>query len=79
MSYLSDEEQFREILNNEEIDRIRDPVLRRIRMKYWRQLHEAFLDEHNIPDGDLDKVYDEIKRKEQQELQRFKDENSNIT
>ncbi|MFC5401467.1 hypothetical protein [Cohnella soli] len=72
MNYLSDEEQFKDILNNEEISRIRDPLLRAIRMKYWSLRHEAFLDERNIPDSDLEKVYDEIKHKEQEEIQRFK-------
>lgn len=32
--YLSEKEQFKEILNNEEISRIKDPKLRNIRYKY---------------------------------------------
>ncbi|OMD67602.1 hypothetical protein [Paenibacillus odorifer] len=70
--YLSYEDQFKETLNNAEIDRIENAELREIRMKYWHLRHDAFLDENNISDQDLGKVLDELKRKEMEEIQRFK-------
>ncbi len=42
-NYLSYEEQFKDILNNEEIDRIENKEIREIRSKYWKLRHEAFL------------------------------------
>lgn len=56
--YLSEEEQFKEILNNEEISRIKDPELRNIRAKYWNLLHQVFLDEHKIPDSMFAQEFD---------------------
>ncbi|KMZ41331.1 MULTISPECIES: hypothetical protein [Bacillales] len=72
MDYLNYEDQFKEILNQEEINRIQNLQLREIRMKYWRLRHEAFIDERNISDSELEKVFDELIRQEQEELQRFK-------
>ncbi len=72
MKYLSSEEQFAEILNNEEIGRIEDYELRNIRMKYWRMKHEAFQDEHRISDADLGKEYDRIKELEDAEIEEYK-------
>lgn len=62
--YLSEEEQFKEILNNAEISRIKDPELRDIRLKYWNLLHQTFLDEHKIPDNMLGQEFDKIKEEE---------------
>ncbi|QDX94362.1 hypothetical protein EEL30_19985 [Brevibacillus laterosporus] len=75
MDYLNNEDPFKVILNQEEINRIQCPQLREIRMKYWRLRHEAFIDERNISDRDLEKVLDELIRQEQEELQRFKNTN----
>ncbi|MCG7317658.1 hypothetical protein [Brevibacillus laterosporus] len=75
MDYLNNEDPFKVILNQEEINRIQSPQLREIRMKYWRLRHEAFIDERNISDRDLEKVLDELIRQEQEELQRFKNTN----
>ena len=74
--YLSEEEQFKEILNNEEIGRIRDPELRNIRSKYWSLLHQAFLDEHKIPDRMLGMEFDKIKAEEMKELNEYRHRNS---
>lgn len=60
--YLS-EEQYNEILSPNEISRIKDYELRGIRSKYWNLRHEAFLDEHNIPDQELEKVWNSLKAK----------------
>ena len=49
-NYLSYEEQFKDILNQEEIQRIEDQELRSIRAKYWTERHKVFLDERGVPD-----------------------------
>lgn len=73
MTYLSEEEQYKETLNDEEIQRIQDPLLRSIREKYWHLKRDAFLDEHRIPDREISKVLDELIRKEQEEIQIFRE------
>lgn len=70
--YLSEKEQFKEILNNEEISRIKDPELRNIRYKYWKLRHQAFLDEQRIPDSKLGIEWDKIKVAEKKELDDYK-------
>lgn len=72
MKYLNYEDQFKEILNQEEINRIQNPEIRKIREKYWRLQHEAFMNERDIPDSELGKVSQELIRQEQEELRRFK-------
>ncbi|MDQ0090534.1 hypothetical protein J2T12_003957 [Paenibacillus anaericanus] len=69
MNYLSEEEQYKETLNDEEIKRIRDPLLKSIREKYWHLKRDAFLDEQGVPDKEFGKVFDELTRKEQEEIQ----------
>ena len=63
--YLTQEEQYKDDLNNEEIQRIEDAELREIRQRYWNLMHKAFLDEAGIPDWELEKVVDGIKAREQ--------------
>jgi hypothetical protein len=70
--FLSYEEQFKEVLNNEEIDRIENTELREIRMKYWLLQREAFLDVINIKDHELNKISKELKLKEMEEIELFK-------
>lgn len=70
--YLSEEEQFKEILNNEEISKIKDPELRNIRFKYWNLLHQTFLNEQRIPDSMLGKEFDKIKEAEKKELDEYR-------
>jgi hypothetical protein len=74
--YLSEEEQFKEILNNEEISRIKDPELRNIRSKYWNLLHQTFLDEYKIPDRMLVMEFDKIKAEEMKELNEYRQRNN---
>ncbi len=71
-NYLSEEEQFKETLNNEEISRIKDPELRSIRFKYWNLLHQTFLDEQRIPDSMLGKEFDKIKAAEKKEIDEYR-------
>ncbi len=71
-NYLSEEEQFKEILNNDEIQRIKDPKLQEIRSRYWNLRHKVFLDEHGIPDSEIGNVYDKLIKEEQEELRKYK-------
>lgn len=75
--YLSKEEQFKKILNNEEISRIKDPELRSIRLKYWNLLHQIFLDEYKIPGGKLKKEFDDINAAEIKELDEYRQRKNN--
>ncbi|RNB59475.1 hypothetical protein EDM57_04860 [Brevibacillus gelatini] len=72
MNYLSEEKQFKEVLNQDEISRIQNSEIRKIREKYWRLQHEAFMNERDISDSEIGKVSKELIRQEQEELQRFK-------
>lgn len=67
-SYLCGEEQYKEILNNEEIESIQDPELQEIRRKYWNLRTKAFLDEEHISDQKLEQVWNELQAKEQAEI-----------
>lgn len=73
---MSEEEQFKEILNNEEINRIKDPELRSSRLKYRNLLHQTFLDEDKIPDRMLGKEFDKIKAAEIKELGEYRQRNN---
>lgn len=70
--YLSTEEQFKEILNNEEISRISDPELQKIRSKYWVKRHQAFLNERDIPDHKLADVFQDLYDKEKKEIAAYR-------
>jgi hypothetical protein len=71
-NYLTDEEQYKETLNQEEIARIKDPILRDIRMKYWNKQLEIFLDEYGIPDSELEKESDLLIALERKEILKYK-------
>lgn len=70
--YLTKEEQFKDVLNNEEIQQIEDKELRDIRWKYWNMFHKAFLDESDIPDDELERVVESIKVQEQDEILKYR-------
>lgn len=70
--YLTYEEQFEDILNNEEIDRIENLELREIRSKYWALKHKDFINEKEIPDNQLQEVTNKINLAEKKELEDFK-------
>lgn len=74
--YLSEEEQFKENLNNEEISRIKDLELRNIRSIYWGLRHQAFLNEHKISDRMLGMEFDKIKAEEMRELNEYRQRNN---
>lgn len=71
-NWLSEKEQYQENLNNEEISRIKDPVLREIRMRHWKYRTRIFLDEHNISDEELMKLSKKDWEIEKQEIENYK-------
>lgn len=52
----------------EEINAIEDYELRRIRLKYWKLRHDAFMDEQGVPDSRLGQTWDELSAREEQEI-----------
>lgn len=70
--YLTIEEQFKEILNNEEISRIKDYELREIRSRYWAKRRDLFLDEHGVPDERLAEETEKLRRAEQAEIAEYR-------
>lgn len=72
MNYLSEAEQYKEILNNDEISRIKDSELREIRSRYWNLRHKAFLNEIEIPDTEIENVNEKLMRDEKDEIEKFK-------
>lgn len=70
--WLSEEEQYKEILNPDEISRIKDSRLREIRQKHWNYRHEIFLDEHRISDKRFIELFDKDVEKEREELENYK-------
>ena len=71
-NYLSDEEQYNKILNQNEIARIKDYELQSIRSKYWHLKHKVFLDEHGVPDSELETKWNELSEKEQEEINEYR-------
>ena len=72
MVYLSKKEQYKKSLNIEEISRIKDAELREIRQRYWNLRQKAFLDEKNISDRDLGKIFDDLYNEENVEIEHYK-------
>lgn len=72
MVYLSEKEQYKKSLNREEISLIKDAELREIRQKYWDLRQKAFLDEKNISDRDLGKIFDDLYNDEKIEIENYK-------
>ncbi len=60
--------KYNRIMNNCEISNIEDIELREIKRKYGDLRHNAFIDETNISDSDLEKVWDNSLMQEKQEL-----------
>lgn len=66
--YLSEEEQYKKILNQNEIELIKDIELRAIRSKYWKLRQQAFIDENRISDKQMGIIWDELCIREQKEI-----------
>ena len=58
-------------MNLKEIEKIEDFELRSIRLKYWNLRYKAFLDEHKIPDTELERVHEELYKKEEAEIEEY--------
>lgn len=71
-NYLNEEEQFKKILNKNEISRIKDPILQEIRLKYWTLRYKAVLDTQNNTDSQLEELMDDIDKSEQEALSKYK-------
>jgi len=71
LGYLSFEEQFKPIINNEEMLRIQDKELEEIRVRYWNKRHQLFIDEASIPDWELERRSNELKHLEKIELENY--------
>lgn len=71
MNFLSIDEQFKESINNAEIERIQDYELRNIRYKYWDKRRKAFLDEKKISDRELEEVWDRLYQEEKVEIEAY--------
>ena len=69
---LTKEEQFKDVLNNEEIQRIEDAELKEIRLRYWNLFHNAFLDETHISDKEFCQILDDLRAKEQAEILQYR-------
>lgn len=63
-------------IESEEINRIKGPEIRNIRLKYWNLLHQTFLDEYKIPDDMFGKELDKIKAAEIKELDEYRQHNN---
>lgn len=72
--WLTEEEQYKKILNNEEIRKIKDPELREIRMRHWSYRHKIFMDEMHISDKEFCRLSDEDVKREKEELERYRKE-----
>lgn len=70
--YLTVEEQFKKILNREEISRIEDNKLREIRQRHWNYRHKIFLDEHRISDQEFCRLTDIDYEEEQKEIEEYR-------
>lgn len=72
-NWLSEEEQYKEVLNNAEIPRIKDPVLREIRQRHWDYRHEIYRSESTICDEQLSELTDMDAESEQIEIQEYRE------
>lgn len=70
--HLTVEEQFKKILNNEEISRIEDYELREIRQRHWNYRHKIFLDEHKISGQEFCRLTDIDYEEEQKEIEEYR-------
>ena len=64
-------DKYNRIMNNSEMSNIEDIKLREIKRKYWNLRHEAFIDEINISDKELEKIFDDSLTQEKQELTNY--------
>ena len=70
--WLTEEEQYKDVLSNEQILKIRDSHLREIRMRHWQYRHKIFLDEQNISDQELCRLADADYEAEMKEIEAYR-------
>lgn len=70
--WLSEDEQYKENLNIDEIHRIKDPKLREIRQKHWNYRNKIFIDEVRISDQELVKLTNRDRELERKEIEEYK-------
>ena len=70
--WLTEEEQYKDVLSNEQILKIRDSRLREIRMRHWQYRHKIFLDEQNISDQELCRLADADYEAEMKEIEAYR-------
>lgn len=61
--------KYNRVMSQYEIDEIEDNNIKSIKRKYWKMKYEAFKDEHNISDKDLNDYYNYLMDKEKKELE----------
>ena len=71
-NYLTEEEQYKSILNRDEVERIKDPRLREIRSRYLDQMLEVLNAGHSMSDVELIKQLKPIELAEQAEIEKYK-------
>lgn len=72
MDYLSEEEQYAENLSHEDIDRIRDPELRRIRKKCADTIRRNHEDVENFSDEEVQEAWMRLKQEEKAEIAEYR-------
>lgn len=71
--WLTEESQYQDDLNLEQIGRIKDPVLREIRIRHWKHRHKIFLDEQNIPDEEFERMVEKDWEEEKREISEYRE------
>lgn len=74
--WLSEEEQYKDSLNPEQIRRIKDDELREIRRKHWNNRHKLFVDE-TISDQEMVKMSNQDRELERKEIEEYKKREQN--
>jgi len=71
-NWLSEEEQYQEHLNIEQISRIQDFELREIRSRHWNYRKRILQDEHNISDEKFMELCKEDWEREKEEIETYR-------
>lgn len=71
--FLTEEEQYRPVLNKKDIERIQDPVLKEIRMKFWQEKYKVALDTKIIiSDALLEEAMAKVAAEESAAIEEYK-------
>lgn len=69
--YFSEEDQHKESINNKEFENIHDAQLQKIKQKYYDRKIKVFHDEANISDQYFLRIWDELEKREQEEINNY--------